>query len=179
MSPLRLLGTWDFRREVTHADGSRYTATGQAHLRRLDDGRVRWDEHGTLRWEAGSTPVSRTLYLVPAPASAPPAPEPDWRVTFEDGRDFHPWTPGAVEHLCGRDLYRGDLDVPAGPAASAGPASAVVVRPASAVVVRPPSWELDWHVTGPEKDYEMRTRYTVPPDTALPFETEVASLSAL
>jgi hypothetical protein len=117
---------------------------------------VRWAEHGTLSWSAGSTPVSRTLFLVP------PLPDPGaasgadvnpgrWRVTFEDGRDFHPWTVGAVEHLCGRDLYRGGVEVPPDPS----PSDPSPSDP-------PPSdlpWQLHWHVTGPEKDYTMHTRY--------------------
>ncbi|MFD6445385.1 DUF6314 family protein [Promicromonospora sp. NPDC060204] len=145
MDPLRLVGTWDFRREIEHADGAAYTADGEAVFSPEEDGRVRWAEHGTLRWAGGSTPVSRTLFLVrdgsgssggDKPAAGPGT---GWRVTFEDGRDFHPWTAGAVEHLCGRDLYEGGVALPA--------------RPAS-------SWELTWHVTGPEKDYLLHTRYT-------------------
>ncbi|MFI9486369.1 DUF6314 family protein [Promicromonospora sp. NPDC052451] len=154
MDPLQLVGTWDFRREIRHADGAEYTADGEARFSLQDDGRVCWAEHGTLRWAAGSTPVTRTLFIVrdrrgqaPSGRSDDDAPsgdpagdrEPPWRVTFEDGRDFHPWTAGAVEHLCGRDLYQGGIEVPA--------------RTAS-------SWELRWHVTGPEKDYLMHTWYT-------------------
>ncbi len=144
MDPLRLVGTWRFLREIRHDDGSAYTADGEARFSREDDGRVRWAEQGTLRWDGGSTPVTRTLFLVREPGPDGEA-LPDagaatgWRVTFEDGRDFHPWTAGAVEHLCGRDLYQGGIEVPA--------------RPTS-------SWELRWHVTGPEKDYLMHTWYT-------------------
>ena len=134
MDPLRLVGTWDFHREIQdHRDGVEYTARGCAELTAQDDGRVRWAEHGTLSWAAGSTPVSRTLFLVREPSDD----EQRWRVTFEDGRDFHPWTAGAVEHPCGLDLYRGAIDVPDEPA----------------------SWELYWRVTGPEKDYTMHTSY--------------------
>ncbi|MFE7506025.1 DUF6314 family protein [Promicromonospora sp. NPDC057488] len=142
MEPLRLVGTWDFRREIRHADGAEYSADGEARFSVEDDGRVRWAEHGTLRWAAGTTPVTRTLFVVrePVPGEAPSGDRaPRWRVTFEDGRDFHPWTAGAVEHLCGRDLYQGGIEVP--------------VRQA-------PSWELRWHVTGPAKDYLMHTWYT-------------------
>lgn len=147
MDPFRLVGTWEFRREIEHADGTAYTAHGAARFSPEGDGRVRWAEHGTLRWDGGSTPVSRTLFLVrdaSAGADAGQAdtgPEAGWRVTFEDGRDFHPWTAGAVEHLCGRDLYAGGL--------------AVAPVPTS-------EWELRWHVTGPEKDYVLHTRYTRP-----------------
>jgi hypothetical protein len=153
VDPLRLVGAWDFRREVhDHRDGAEYTAWGRAEFVLGDDGRVRWAERGTLTWAAGSTPVSRTLFLVRGPADADaacadvardPGQSPGaWRVTFEDGRDFHPWTGGAVEHLCGRDLYEGGVELPEEPA--------------------PPSdlsWELRWRVTGPEKDYTMHTRY--------------------
>ncbi|MFI8523610.1 DUF6314 family protein [Promicromonospora sukumoe] len=146
MDPLRLVGTWDFVREIRHDDGAAYTADGEARLLLEDDGRVRWAEQGTLRWAGGSTPVTRTLFLVRA-AGPDGGALPDggadtgWRVTFEDGRDFHPWTAGTVEHLCGRDLYAGGLAVAAEPA---------------------PAWELRWRVTGPEKAYLMHTRYTRP-----------------
>ncbi|MDR7385409.1 DUF6314 family protein [Promicromonospora iranensis] len=149
MDPLRLVGTWDFRREVQdHRDGSVYTARGEATFRAEDDGRIRWTENGTLTWPAGSTPVTRTLFLVREEPGGLGSPS-GWRVTFEDGRDFHPWTAGAVEHLCGRDLYQGGMALPPGP---------------------PRSWELSWRVRGPEKDYTMRTRYS------RPFEVEVAPL---
>ena len=160
MDPLRLVGTWGFRREVhDHRDGAEYTAQGSATFTLEDDGRVRWAEHGTLSWAAGTTPVTRTLFLV---RDEPPVhtahtirrgadgvPQAGWSVTFEDGRDFHPWTVGAVEHLCGLDLYQGGVDVPT------GPTPAEVRSPA-------PSWELTWRVTGPEKDYTMHTRYSSP-----------------
>ncbi|WP_285102390.1 DUF6314 family protein [Promicromonospora sp. MEB111] len=147
MDPLRLVGTWDFRREIRHADGTQYAADGGAELTPQEDGRIRWAERGTLRWATGSTPVTRTLFLVREPPPDDGA-APGWRVTFEDGRDFHPWTAGAVEHLCGRDLYRGGIDLPA-------------QVPARVPAVRVPadSWDLRWHVTGPEKDYLMHTWY--------------------
>jgi hypothetical protein len=148
VDPLRLVGTWDFRREVhDHLDGVEYTAHGRAVLTLQDDGRVRWAERGVLGWASGSTPVSRTLFLVreqPTPGDTSPS---RWRVTFEDGRDFHPWTAGAVEHLCGRDLYRGGVEVPEKPDPPSDPPSDL-------------SWELHWRVTGPEKDYTMHTRYS-------------------
>jgi hypothetical protein len=149
VDPLRLVGTWDFRREVQdHRDGSAYTARGEATFGAEDDGRIRWAENGTLSWSTGTTPVTRTLFLVrdePGVAGSSSG----WRVTFEDGRDFHPWTGGAVEHLCGRDLYQGGVAVPPG---------------------RPRSWELTWRVRGPEKDYTMHTRYS------RPFEVWVSPL---
>jgi hypothetical protein len=48
VDPLRLVGTWDFRREVhDHRDGAEYTARGRAELTAEDDGRIRWAENGT------------------------------------------------------------------------------------------------------------------------------------
>lgn len=139
MDPLRLIGTWDFWREVRdHRDGAEYTARGEATFSTEDDGRVRWAEHGTLTWAAGTTPVTRTLFLVRGKADDAGSPS-GWRVTFEDGHDFHPWTGGAVEHLCGRDRYEGGVDAPSGPSRS---------------------WELTWRVRGPEKDYTMHTAYS-------------------
>lgn len=155
MDPHQLVGTWDFSREIhDHRDGTQYAAHGQATFTAEDDGRVRWSEHGTLTWAAGSTAVWRTLFLVRGPGGRVPSgdrqPSGDdaagWRVTFEDGRDFHPWTVGAVEHLCGRDLYAGGVELPGAP------------RPGPAA----PPWHLTWRVTGPEKDYTMHTRYTLP-----------------
>jgi hypothetical protein len=141
VDPLRLVGTWDFRREVhDHRDGAEYTARGQAEFAQEHDGRLRWAERGTLSWAGGSTPVTRTLFLVRDEAPGVGSPS-GWRVTFEDGRDFHPWTVGAVEHLCGRDLYTGGVRPPRDQAAS---------------------WELTWRVRGPEKDYTMHTRYARP-----------------
>ena len=152
MDPLRLVGTWHFVRDVRdHRDGADYAASGTAALVLQDDGRVRWTEHGTLTWASGSTPVSRTLFLLREPHTDDVGPHgrPDhtqapsgWRVTFEDGRDFHPWTAGAVEHLCGADLYQGGLAIPAG---------------------QRQALDVTWHVTGPEKDYTMHTSYTRPP----------------
>lgn len=138
MDPLRLVGTWDLRREVhDHRDGTEYTANGRAELALEPDGRIRWAEHGTLTWASGTTSVTRTLFLVQEGSGDNVGPS-RWRVTFEDGRHFHPWTVGSVEHLCGCDLYQGGVAVPERPALS---------------------WELRWRVTGPEKDYTMETRY--------------------
>ncbi|MBL0885781.1 DUF6314 family protein [Myceligenerans indicum] len=146
MDPARLLGTWDFRREVhDRLTGTDYAATGEATFTAEGAGRVRWAENGTLRWADRSTPVTRTLFLTPRrPGAAPPGSAtaaPGWWVTFEDGRDFHPWTARPVEHVCGRDLYRGSVE-PASPTGA------------------PHAWTVRWHVTGPAKDYTMVSRYS-------------------
>lgn len=59
-------------------------------------------------------------------------------MTFEDGRDFHPWTPGAqVVHPCAADLYTGRVDV------------------------EPPDrWRVVWECRGPAKNYRMESVLT-------------------
>lgn len=70
--------------------------------------------------------MRRTTYLGLLDGSA-------W-MTFEDGRPFHPWLPGAVlEHRCGADLYVGRIDVAAG------------------------AMRTTWRVTGPAKDQLLVT----------------------
>lgn len=163
MDPLRLVGTWDFWREVhDHRDGAEYAARGEATFTADDDGRVRWSERGTLTWAGGSTSVSRTLFLVPEPPEKNGV-APGWRVTFEDGRDFHPWTAGAVEHLCGRDLYEGGVAIPL---ELSEPPHEQTSSPGPAPSCPAPSWDLTWRVTGPEKDYTMHTRYARPHESA-------------
>lgn len=163
MDPRELLGDWRFQREISDRRGdTEYTASGEATFEAESDGRIRWSERGTLRWGAESAPFTRTFFLVPDQVAAPLAAHGDapagvtaaaagWRATFEDGRDFHPWTGGEVEHLCGCDLYQGRLDV----SSADGGVMACADAPAAAS-----SWLLTWHVNGPEKDYTMVTRYT-------------------
>ncbi|MEQ4499640.1 DUF6314 family protein [Nocardioides kribbensis] len=121
------MGTWSVERDIDDRhDGLRRSVVGLAELALLVDGRVRWHEHGTMSWPGMSVPVSRTLYVEPRAQG--------WWVTFEDGRDFHPWEPGVqVDHPCGRDHYRGLLE----PGSPAG------------------GWTITWEVRGPAKDYTM------------------------
>ncbi|MFI5427485.1 DUF6314 family protein [Aeromicrobium sp. UC242_57] len=95
-----------------------------------DDGRVRWAEQGRLRRGDLDVPVSRTLFVELRDAG--------WFVTFDDGRDFHPWEPGAeVVHPCAADTYVGRIEL-----------------------VDADSWTVEWNVTGPTKDYTMTSRLT-------------------
>lgn len=132
--PRALLGRWRFERVV---DDRR--ARDVVHVRGTttltEEGvGVRWAEEGVLRRGDLELPVSRVLHLVPGEAG--------WEVTFEDGREFHPWAPGdEVVHLCGADTYRGRVQVE--PGEGDGEASA---------------WSVVWQVAGPAKDYEMVTR---------------------
>lgn len=115
--------------------GARSTVTGRTELVAESDDRVRWHETGVLVTGGHELPVYRTLLIVVQDGS--------WVVTFEDGRYFHPWTPGEqVEHPCGRDTYLGHVDV----------------RSTAANTVD--EWTIRWDVTGPAKDYTMTTVLT-------------------
>lgn len=133
--PRTVLGEWVFERVVSDrlADevievGGNVTFTEE---RPVDSaGRIRWAEQGVMRRRGAEIPVTRTLFLVERAG--------EWHVTFEDGRDFHPWSPGAeVVHLCGADTYAG------------------LVEPDPRHEGR---WQVTWQVSGPRKDYTMVTR---------------------
>lgn len=131
--PIALSGRWQFERTITDRvvhEESR--VVGHTELTCEASDRIRWSEKGTLHWRDKAIPVSRVLFLQLRGR--------DWFVTFDDGREFHPWAPGeAVEHECGADLYRGHID-------SSGPG----LR----------RWNVEWHVSGPQKDYTMTTLLT-------------------
>ncbi len=137
LDPSALLGAWAFTRVIDDhlADDEKHVA-GEAELVAVEDGRIRWSESGILRAGNQRLPVMRTNYLEPRGD--------DWFVTFEDGRDFHPWSPGAsVVHHCGDDLYSGRIAVgDAGRESRAESVDSITVR---------------WRVTGPQKDYTMTT----------------------
>lgn len=139
-TPLDLLGRWRLERSIEDRyAGARLRVAGSAVLERTDDGRVRWHEDGLLeRPGAEPTPVFRTLFAVPAPGRD------GWAVTFEDGRPFHAWTPGApVDHPCAADHYRGVVDVE-----------------------EPDRWRVTWEVQGPTKDHTITSRYLAVPTGA-------------
>ena len=132
--PTELLGTWVLDRRIVDRDGPR-RAFGRVHgtltLTAGDDGIVRWDERGELAWNGQHLTVFRTLHVVPDGSG--------WTVRFEDGREFHPWRPGAlVVHPCRADTYRG----------------LVAVDPAGDLL------RVLWDVTGPAKDRRLFTRCT-------------------
>jgi hypothetical protein len=129
--PLDLLGRWTLERTIEdRREDETLHVTGTTTLTAESPDRVCWSEEGTLVRAGGArVPVTRTLYVVRR--------DDGWWVTFEDGRDFHPWRPGAtVDHPCAPDHYRGRVDVPADPALG---------------------WTVTWEVSGPHKDYTMRT----------------------
>lgn len=102
---------------------------------------LRYEEEGTL-WLGNAAPMRATRGYV-------------WRfagdgveVLFPDGRPFHAFRPGldgaGTDHPCGPDLYRVRYGFGAG------------------------GWWSEWQVTGPRKDYVMRTDYARPPGGAGP-----------
>ncbi len=140
LAPPDLVGRWRFERTVDDRyAGQRLRVEGEALLAPVD-GDVRWDETGLLRRD-GADPVEvrRTLLLVRAGSADPGV---GWRVTFEDGRPFHPWTPGSeVDHPCLADRYRGLV---VGTRATGG---------------GPTGWRTTWWVAGPTKDHTIVTDY--------------------
>nr|MCW2728954.1 hypothetical protein [Aeromicrobium sp.] len=130
--PRALAGTWRFDRHIDdRAAGQHHTATGVATFVVEDATRVRWDESGVVRWggDGEGVPITRTLLLDRR--------EEGWIVLFEDGREFHPWSPGGqVRHPCGDDVYTGCVS-PTGQA--------------------PDGWTVEWRAAGPTKDYTVTT----------------------
>ncbi|RPF21134.1 DUF6314 family protein [Myceligenerans xiligouense] len=150
------------------------------------DGSAPQDDDAAMVAPAPAVPVTRSASTgpgrdhVPGDDDATGAAAGDWRVTFEDGRDFHPWTALPVEHACGRDLYEGRVtpgsrtpnarpDAGAagpvtGPARPANdPARLATGRTSTAdgdPLSGTPTWSIRWRVTGPAKDYTMVTRYS-------------------
>jgi hypothetical protein len=128
--PTTLLGTWRLERLVDDrrlAEGSH--VSGSLVLARLTADEVSWQESATWHRADGDVPVRRGLRLVLG--------DDGWWVRFDDGRDFHPWTPGEdVVHACDPDTYRGRISG------------------------TPDAWTVVWEVSGPTKDYTMTTVLT-------------------
>lgn len=134
--PTDLLGDWLLARRIvdraTSGGAPRFgRVTGTLTLTAAGAGEVEWHERGSLSWGGRDLPVFRTLRVVRRAGG--------WMVCFEDGREFHPWQPGAtVVHPCRADTYRGLVDVAA---------DRSVLR-------------VLWDVTGPTKDTRLFTRCT-------------------
>ncbi|ROR90655.1 DUF6314 family protein [Nocardioides aurantiacus] len=126
--PRLLLGGWLLERTIEDRRGDLDgVVEGRLELAEEAPDRLRWEERATWLRPGGEVPVTRTLRVVRRGEG--------WWVLFEDGRDFHPWSPGdAVVHDCRSDTYRG------------------------VVTGSPASWSVTWEVTGPAKDYVMHTR---------------------
>lgn len=134
LDPLDLLGDWALSRAIVeHPSDQHSSVEGFTSLTLQDDGRIRWSETGILTRQDLQTTVTRVLYLEQRDTG--------WFVTFEDGRDFHPWQPGAaVEHACSPDLYVGTVERQG-----------------------VDQWSVRWRVTGPSKDYTMTSVLTRTP----------------
>ena len=77
---------------------------GRLLLTQVEPGRIRWEESGRWHQPTGDVDVRRGLWLERVD-------EDGWWVRFEDGTDFHPWSPGeAVIHPCSPDTYVGLVD---------------------------------------------------------------------
>lgn len=131
IDPRGLLGEWALTRSIEdRRTGESSRVEGTTALTLEPDGRIRWYESGVLHRKDGKLPVSRTLFIEPRDG--------DWFVTFEDGRDFHPWRTGSeVGHDCSPDWYAGRIE-----ALDRG------------------RWSVEWRVNGPSKDYTMRSVLT-------------------
>lgn len=130
LDPRLLLGRWELSRVIDDRFGAeRSEVHGTLAIMPGAGGALEWHESGW--WHRGTTTVevSRRLLLRERHAG--------WWVLFEDGRPFHPWTPGAqVVHPCGADTYRG-----------------MVTGAAD-------RWTVRWDVEGPAKDYSMTSVLT-------------------
>jgi len=135
VAPTELLGVWDLSRRIVDrpVDGGapRFGRVVGTLTLAADGDDVAWCEEGALTWQDQHLPVTRRL-VVRRTADG-------WVMCFEDGRPFHPWSPGApVVHECAPDTYRGLVDV------SADRRTVRVV----------------WDVSGPGKDRRLFTRCT-------------------
>jgi hypothetical protein len=130
LEPEALVGAWRLARTIEDRRLQEdSTLAGVLQLTAEQPGRIRWQERGTWHRPDGDVEVSRGLWLELT--------DHGWWVRFEDGGDFHPWSPGEpVVHLCAPDTYRGQ------------------------VRGTPECWSVVWEVDGPAKDYTMTTVLT-------------------
>lgn len=127
--PTAVLGHWRFDRWIhDRRAAEELIVSGTLELVPESADRIGWHETGHLELAGTRVPVWRN-YAIERRADG-------WMVTFEDGRDFHPWDPtGEVVHPCADDTYRGAYDLSG----------------------LPDRWSMRWDVTGPLKDYSMLT----------------------
>lgn len=126
--PRALVGTWRMARVIDdRLTGTQSHVDGRLVLAAVSPGRLSWSETGWWHQSTGDVEVHRALWIERTEGGG-------WWVRFQDGRDFHPWTPDEpVAHDCAPDTYRGEV-------------SGSVRR-----------WMVQWDVIGPHKDYSMRT----------------------
>lgn len=125
-------GIWRLDRQITDARGPDAVFSGTAQFTQDGAGLILHEE-GRLSLTGQGTFQAERRYL--------------WRqdgaeiaVFFADGRDFHRFDPtrGAAhaDHWCDPDTYKVRYDF-----------------------TRWPTWQVEWQVTGPRKDYLMRSTY--------------------
>jgi Family of unknown function (DUF6314) len=125
-----LVGTWRLRRRLADLHTGTFGAVRGTLTLAGDAAGVEWSESGVLHWAGREVEVTRR-YLLRDGVDG-------WWVYFDDGRPFHPWTPGRpVEHPCRADLYRGLVRLDA-----------------------PERWRIAWDVVGPAKHQRIVSRLT-------------------
>ena len=126
-------GLWRLERQITDARGPDAVFTGTADFS-PDDAGLTLHESGRLELagQGGFQAERRYLWRPDGAGIA---------VLFADGRDFHRFDPAWVEaeadHWCDPDTYKVRYDFREWP-----------------------RWQAEWRVTGPRKDYVMRSLYT-------------------
>lgn len=127
------LGEWRINREIVEKDGAVHRLSGSAQFSPEPDGML-YQEDGVLLTDTGAKLTASRVY--------------HWRegaggriqVVFEDGRDFHIFDPDdttpAADHWCDPDTYHVSYNFAAWP-----------------------QWSSMWSVSGPRKDYRMKTQY--------------------
>jgi hypothetical protein len=126
-------GEWRITRVITdRAGGPEGRFAGMARFTRAPFGLL-YVEEGELRLGETAFRATREYRWVFGEGAV--------EVFFADGRFFHAFGLDATEaeHLCGEDMYRVTYDF-----------------------WRWPEWEAVWDVTGPRKDYAMRSLYVRP-----------------
>ena len=126
-------GDWQITRLIEETGGGA-RAEGMARFRPDGSGALRVEESGTLTLAAGTVLRFERAYLwAQGPGGL-------IRTAFADGRPFHEFDPALARpqarHDCAPDTYDVAYDFS-----------------------RWPDWTAVWRVTGPRKDYQMRTEY--------------------
>jgi len=128
--PAEFEGEWRIAREIEdRAGGPPGWFAGTARFTPAPGG-LAYAEAGELTLGPAVMRATRAYRWVFGPAGV--------EVFFDDGRPFHAfrWDSAAAVHPCGADLYRVCYDFGAWPV-----------------------WSAVWEVTGPRKDYTLRTEW--------------------
>ncbi|MDF1708077.1 MAG: DUF6314 family protein [Paracoccaceae bacterium] len=128
-------GLWLLERQISDALGPDAVFNGTARFT-PDDAGLTLHEAGRLNLtgQGGFQAERRYLWRQEGTGIA---------VLFADGRDFHRFVPGETaeaDHWCDPDTYKVRYDFGGWPV-----------------------WQAEWRVTGPRKDYVMRSLYTPMP----------------